>query len=172
MEKLLGSILVVIAGGGIGFYVAHLFKYRLQELMELQRIIVLLQSEIRYNVTPLPEAFLNISRKTSMPFSIIFRNMGEELMELNGQSFLQIWKGGVGNIAEKTTLSLSDLRNLDTLGKSLGYLDKETQLNAIELYLEQMDFAINNLQSNLNKKMNLSRYLGFVGGMILVIILI
>ena len=55
MMRLLGSVLVLGATLWFGAYFAAKEKYRLQELAELERAILLLQSKIAYLSAPLTE---------------------------------------------------------------------------------------------------------------------
>ena len=63
MMRLLGSVLVLGATLWFGAYFAAKEKYRLQELAELERAILLLQSQIAYLSAPLTEVLESISWK-------------------------------------------------------------------------------------------------------------
>ena len=56
MVKLLGAAIVIISGGILGFYRASRERKRLEQGIELKRLLYLLQGEIRYGLTPLPDA--------------------------------------------------------------------------------------------------------------------
>lgn len=61
--RLLGSVLVLGATLWFGAYFAAKEKYRLQELAELERAILLLQSQIAYLSAPLTEVLESVSWK-------------------------------------------------------------------------------------------------------------
>ena len=63
MMRLLGSVLVLSATLWFGAYFAAKEKYRLQELAELERAILLLQSQIAYLSAPLTEVLESIGWK-------------------------------------------------------------------------------------------------------------
>ena len=63
MMRLLGSVLVLGATLWFGAYFAAKEKYRLQELAELERAILLLQSQIAYLSAPLTEVLESVSWK-------------------------------------------------------------------------------------------------------------
>ena len=60
--RLLGSVLVLSATLWFGAYFAAKEKYRLQELAELERAILLLQSQIAYLSAPLTEVLESMAR--------------------------------------------------------------------------------------------------------------
>ena len=65
MMRLLGSVLVLGATLWFGAYFAAKEKYRLQELAELERAILLLQSQIAYLSAPLTEVLEETLRRAS-----------------------------------------------------------------------------------------------------------
>ena len=69
MMRLLGSVLVLGATLWFGAYFAAKEKYRLQELAELERAILLLQSQIAYLSAPLTEILESIGWKAEARFS-------------------------------------------------------------------------------------------------------
>ena len=72
MMRLLGSVLVLGATLWFGAYFAAKEKYRLQELAELERAILLLQSQIAYLSAPLTEVLESISWKAEGVIGEIF----------------------------------------------------------------------------------------------------
>ena len=71
MIKVLGSLIVIFAGIGFGFHKAAKEQKRLEQGIAIKRMLYLLQGEIRYGFTPLPEAVL----KKKMYLEIIFINI-------------------------------------------------------------------------------------------------
>ena len=55
---------MIFAGIGFGFHKAAKEQKRLEQGIAIKRMLYLLQGEIRYGFTPLPEAVLKISTKT------------------------------------------------------------------------------------------------------------
>ena len=70
MVKLLGAAIVIISGGVLGFYRASRERKRLEQGIELKRLLYLLQGEIRYGLTPLPDAIGTIAGKMNAEFSV------------------------------------------------------------------------------------------------------
>ena len=87
MMRLLGSVLVLGATLWFGAYFAAKEKYRLQELAELERAILLLQSQIAYLSAPLTEVLESVSWKAE---GVI------------GEIFAQSWQRGKGLLRRKS----------------------------------------------------------------------
>ena len=59
----------------IGFFLGENYKRRSIHLKEFQKALLLLNNEIIYANTPLPDALLEVSKKVSEPVSDIFSDM-------------------------------------------------------------------------------------------------
>ena len=81
MMRLLGSVLVLSATLWFGAYFAAKEKYRLQELAELERAILLLQSQIAYLSAPLTEILESIGWKAEGVIGEIFAQAAAVMAE-------------------------------------------------------------------------------------------
>ncbi len=80
MFKILGSILIFVGSlywGGIT--TANKFKYRRDELLELERCVSELKNEITYTYTSIPDILMNISLKSKKPISTLFEKISNML---------------------------------------------------------------------------------------------
>lgn len=77
MIKVLGSLIVIFAGIGFGFHKAAKEQKRLEQGIAIKRMLYLLQGEIRYGFTPLPEAVLKISTKTEKEYQPFLKKAGK-----------------------------------------------------------------------------------------------
>ena len=91
MMRLLGSVLVLGATLWFGAYFAAKEKYRLQELAELERAILLLQSQIAYLSAPLTEVLESISWKAEGVIGEIFAQAAAVMAERERASAEEIW---------------------------------------------------------------------------------
>lgn len=76
---------MIFAGIGFGFHKAAKEQKRLEQGIAIKRMLYLLQGEIRYGFTPLPEAVLKISTKTEkeyQPFG--FKNVFSKRLRDHG----------------------------------------------------------------------------------------
>ena len=92
MIKVLGSLIVIFAGIGFGFHKAAKEQRRLEQGIAIKRMLYLLQGEIRYGFTPLPEAVLKISTKTEKEYQPFLKNVAKQLETHSEESFAKVWQ--------------------------------------------------------------------------------
>lgn len=170
--KIIGCIMVIGSSSGMGFFFANEMRCRLENLKELRKLISLLRGDIRYASTPLPEAISSITRRHKGIFNQFLNSVSEKLHELSGQTFADVWKDAVNKELLDTSLSKKDKLHLIQFGENLGYLDKEMQMNVIDLYLSQLEEEINENTKTLKEKSYLYNTLGIMAGVFIVIIMI
>lgn len=170
--KLIGCILIISSSAGMGWYFSGELKNRILDLKELKKIFILLRGDIRYANTPLPEAVQALAIRNEGKFKLFLKEIADRLNELGGISFCTIWRETIEKKLENTSLTKVDLGNLGQLGENLGYLDKEMQINTIDLYLSQLEEEINELSRNVKQKSYLYNSLGVMGGIFITIIML
>ena len=170
--KAAGAVMVIISFSGLGFWSAGRRIFCRQQLLELRRLLVILGDEIRFARTPLPEALKRIGSKASSPFSDIFCKMGESLIRHETESFYDTWTIGIHRLFMESCIKWEDLEELDVLGKNLGSMDFEAQLNRLNLYLRELDERLIRIQDENREKVKLYRLLGILSGIFITILLI
>ncbi|WP_167958845.1 stage III sporulation protein AB [Anaerosporobacter faecicola] len=170
--KVIGAVLVILSTGGMGVYFSLILKERIKDLKELNKLILVLRGEIRYASTPLPEAVGNLATRTDGEFKRFLLAVEEELDKLEGRSFNDIWRGCVEKELLDTSLNKKDKLLLSRLGENLGYLDKEMQLNTIDLYITQIQGELDDAMDSVKEKVRLYNMLGVMAGIFITIILI
>ena len=170
--KVVGCVLVIISCSGMGLYFSECLKTRIEELVELKKIIVLLRGNIRYANTPLSEALHSIAMRNQGDFSSFLQWVSSQMEEMSGNTMAEIWELGVKKYLKNTALSKMDCEELIQFGKSLGYLDKEMQLGTIDLYIASLETEIEESLKCSRQKIYLYNSLGVMGGIFITIILI
>jgi stage III sporulation protein AB len=156
----------------MGFYCSNELKTRINDIKELRKLVVLLRGDIRYGNTPLPEAICAIARRHEGSLKGFFTKVAERLSEHSGNTFSQIWKEAVDKELNQTSLNKKDKSNLIQFGENLGYLDKEMQMNTLDLFLTQIEEEISELSKTAKEKSYLYNTLGIMAGIFISIILI
>ena len=83
-----------------------------------------------------------------------------------------IWKESVREKLENHFLDEKHLKKIEDLGETLGFLDKEMQLAAFDLFTEQLDMDIEENNQKLKDNSRLYKYLGIMGGILVVLIIV
>lgn len=92
MMQAAGGILVIGSAFLMGWRASEELEKEYQELGELQRIISMLQGEIRYARAFLAEAFESISRTASEPYKGWMVKMYQKMNARECGSFVCIWE--------------------------------------------------------------------------------
>lgn len=172
MIRLAGIVLIMGTTLWWGAYFAAREKYRLQELEELERAILLLQGQIRYLSAPLPEVMEGISWKMEGVIGGIFARAAKRMALREGKSAEEIWEAVWREEIDHTFLSAEDMEAIFLFGKSLGYLDKEQQEGSIRLLLRYIEQTLEQGRKRLEKNGRLYYGMGCLSGLLLVVTLL
>lgn len=170
--KLVGAVLVTVGCAGIGFYKSSEILQRIEELREFQRLLLLLKSEIQYLAQPLPEALAKVAVRAKGKYRDFFSELEKILYDKQGESFAEIWSNGVRKYFSDTSLKEDDLKLLCNIGDNIGFLDKQTQLSALEMYMENLKINIQYLIQNAAARQRVCKCVGAFCGLLAVILLI
>lgn len=170
--KGLGICLILAAAGGAGWSYCRQIRLRLEHIRQLQQLLLLLQGEIQYHCSTLPEAFERCGRQGNGICGQWLAETGRRLNAMEGVGFQELWEQQIGELQKTTALSNANIEDLKRLGNRLSYPDKDTQLGAMELYSQRLKEQEEQLTRELPVKMKLGTTLGILAGMFLVILLI
>jgi len=171
MLKMVGATLVVLAGGLSGLVVAGNYSRRPRELRSLRSALQMLETEIAYGATYLPEALGQVSRRCDKTTAVLFSEAAEELSSMSGVTASEAWEKALGKYYPATALNSHDLSILHNLGASLGISDREDQVKHLRLAMEQIDAETACAEDEAARNAKLWSYLGFLGGLLIVLLL-
>jgi len=172
MLKIIGCIMVLTASTLIGFIYGLGFKNRTMQLIELQRSVYQLQNEIIYTHTPLPEAFYNISNKSSGVIGNIFREISRKLYSNEVDTVFEAFKDVLNVKNENLYLLEEDYNLIFSFARNLGESDLEGEKKIFLLTLENLKSQINLASNIMNKNLKMYRVLGFTIGAMVIIMFI
>ena len=164
--KLIGIVLVIIACTGIGYSKSWEMKKQLEELEILEHIFSLLKNEMDYSHGTFDELFMKIGEKFPGKYGNWLLNLGKRLQKKDKYLFADIWSDSIMQDLDNTYLREEDLKEIETLGTSLGYLE------SIELYIKQLEYEIEIRREEYRSKRKLCQSMGIMGGVFLVILLL
>jgi len=169
--SLAGALIIVAGCAAIGFYFAAYEGFRVADLQEFKKALLILSSEIEHLRSPLPQACENIARRTKAPISDLFHDFSESLTSNQGETAYQLWTQALSDNKKATHLAAEDIDVIEGFGKTLGYLDKQMQQSAITQTIEYINDKTVSLQSQSDKNKRMYRSLGIIGGLLLVVVL-
>jgi len=169
--RVIGSLAVLLGCTGLGLYYSSKEGFRISELLELKKALLILASEIEYMRTPLSIACANIAKRTENTTHALFHMFAESLANSEGQTAYQLWTEATTGIKAKSFMAEEDFSAIDSFGKTLGYLDKQMQQNAINYTSNYIDEKTTELQIRSNKSKRMYRSLGVICGLLITVIL-
>jgi len=169
--SLAGAVALIASCTALGFYIAAQEGFRLQDLHELKKALLILSSEIEHMRAPLPAACANIAKRTKQVVSELFSSFSQLLEENEGETAYQLWTQATSAQKKHAHFAEEDLDVIDDFGKTLGYLDKQMQKNAINHAVDYIEEKTTALQTQSDKNKRMYRSLGVIGGLLLAVVL-
>ncbi|BCJ85929.1 stage III sporulation protein SpoIIIAB [Effusibacillus dendaii] len=171
MIKLIGSTLVILAATGFGLWRAGFYHERAKELQQLITALQMLETEIFYGATPLPEAFCRIGERIAGKIGLLLTESGQGLIHGDGRSAGRIFQENLLSFASKLHLKPQDFEILTALGHTLGNSDRTDQIKHIQLACTRLEAEASIAKDERDRFGKMWRYLGALTGLAVVIIM-
>jgi stage III sporulation protein AB len=171
MLKLLGAVLILLAGTGFGFYQARQLANRPRQIRQLIQALQRMETEIAYGFTFLPEAMIKVSKQLSSPLSHLFQQIGQQLSASSGQSTKDVWQTSVKEGWKHTSMKEAEKEILLQLGYTLGLTDKEDQVKHLRLGVSQLQAEEEQARDEQRRYEKMWKSLGLLAGALIVILI-
>ena len=156
----------------IGYYYGQKYALRFENLVYLEQCIKILETEIVYGATPLPEALSNVYKKGKTRVSYIFEEIKSDLVlskrNFAYESFLEI----EAELYNGLYFKKEDVEIFLSLGRVLGSSDRLDQSKIFKLILNQIGAQIEEAKMEKRQNEKLYRSLGVIVGIGIIILLI
>ncbi|GAB6274718.1 MAG: stage III sporulation protein AB [Peptococcaceae bacterium] len=171
MLKIAGCLLIMSAGSFAGISLARNYARRPGELRSMVTALQMLETEISYTATPLPEALTRIAVRCDKAITPLFSRAGEELLAQTGCTAGEAWETALNKFYALSSTLPSDLAVLRNLGMVLGISDGEDQCKHLRLAREQLKREVITAEQQAAKYVKLWNYLGLLGSLALILLL-
>ncbi|OUM84804.1 MAG: stage III sporulation protein AB [Bacillus thermozeamaize] len=169
--KWMGMILILFSATALGFYYSRRFAERPQQLRHLQAAFEMLETDVLYRLERLSDSFYRIGSTIPKPIGPLFHIAAEELDRSDGLPTEQCWERALRRIWPETSLKEKEQEVLLQFGHSLGNSDRESQVKHIRALLRHLQVEEELAREEQLKYEKMSRTLGFLGGLFVVILL-
>jgi stage III sporulation protein AB len=168
--KAIGAGLVMVASSGIGFRVARDFRERARQLRAMMLSIRILQAEVEFSVTPLPQALRRVAARSQPPVDKLFEASAEALQEgdIPVTSAFQL---GIESCRPHSALKTEDYEVITEFGKTLGTSDRMHQSQHFEVTLLNLSGLEREARDSQRSHERMWQYIGVLTGLLLVVIL-
>lgn len=167
--KWIGAALVIAGCGSWGFSLAAAYCYQERVLRCLDRTLQMLQWELTYRLTPLPELCGLAAREAAGELRNVFRELGQAL-DGNIQSDAAGCMAVV--LKQHPNLPPKARRLLRQLGRTLGRFELEGQIQGMNSVRTECSAMIGDLHRDREIRLRSYRTLGLCAGAALVILFI
>jgi len=171
MLKLVGAAMVVAASGLSGMAVAGNYSRRPRELRSLRSALQMLETEVAYGATKLAEAMSQVADRCDNAVAPLFSLSAAELSSIACITAAEAWGKSLDSYYPGSALKPQDLLILRNLGSSLGISGREDQIKHLRLAMEQIEAETAVAEEEAARNVKLWSYLGFLGGLVVVLVL-
>ena len=168
--RIIGGILVCAACGLLGLYMSHKGIARARLLTEFRQSLLMLKSEIEFAAYPLPQAFANISQRTSESFVGFYESLSQKLADKE-TGLAAAWETGLEKL-NNSHLATEDLQAISGLGNALGSIDSAVQIKAIDMTTTAIDDILTRLAAQNARDGKMYKRLGLLGGVLITVVLL
>lgn len=170
MMKLIGAAFIIVATTWTGFEAARHLNERPRQLRQLKSALQSLEAEIMYGHTPLHEAARRLSSQLTKPISWFFDNFAKKLM--NSETTVKdAWEQSLKEVWKMTAFKQGEFEIMKQFGETLGRHDRHSQQKQIMLTLSHLEREEIDAYEKQAKYEKMVKSLGFLSGLLLIILL-
>lgn len=172
LVKLIGAVLIMAATTHLGWQVAGTYARRPRHLRHLQTGLAVLQTEIEYGATPLPDALAATARAAGPQVGLIFQRTATLLQKGGGMTAGDALRNALAQTQGQTALAQPDQEVLLALAAVLGSTGRQDQVRHLALARQRLAGEEARAEEHRQRYERLARYLGVLSGAALVLIFI
>lgn len=167
--KWIGAVLIVVSCGGFGMVLARSQRREEWALRELLRGLDLMECELQYRLTPLPELCRQAAQMCRGSVGKLFDHLARELGQQIAPDVASCMDAALISVPDLPTGASGQLRRL---GRTLGRFDLNGQIQGLEAARASCRQALTGLTDNAPARHRTYRTLGFCAGAALAILLL
>ncbi|WP_053219245.1 stage III sporulation protein SpoIIIAB [Virgibacillus senegalensis] len=169
--KWIGAVLLLCATTWAGFEFSKKLTDRPLQIRQWKSALQILEAEILYSQAPLSEACETLAKQLPKPVSLFFQSVHKDL---NGDTsdLFQIWKHNLDLFWPLAALKANEKEILKQFGRTLGQHDFSQQQKHIQLALAHLDRELEEAKNQQLKYSKMVKSLGFLTGLLVVLLLI
>lgn len=168
--KLLGAIFIILASTWSGFEASRHLSERPRQLRLLKVALQALEAEIMYGQTPLQDAANHLATQMPKPLNYFFERFAKNLTT-GVMNVKQAWNESLDEIWKFTAFKQGELEVLKQFGETLGQYDRSNQQKQIILAIKHLEREELDAAERQSKYEKMVKSLGFLTGLLLVILL-
>lgn len=170
--KILCSFVLIIGGGYCGIVFASRYDTEITQLRNFINALRTMDFEISMNNTVLAEAMRYAGETTGGAVGNVFVKCAGEIESLPGEEVYDLWCKYIEKNKSDFCISESDIKSVKDFGRSLGSGDRNEESGNIKTTILRLERAEDNAMKKKAQNAKLYRSLGFVGGILISVLLL
>ena len=172
MFRIIGMLFIIGGCTGIGFFYKNRFASGLMHLRQMQQIMELFISEIRYGKATLPECCRQVADKVGEPYKGALLSVYRELEKQAGIGFFEKRKQRMTQMLTEIPVTKEEKEIFIDFLSGCGHTDNQMQIRAIEQHKDMLLTAIKGRERELEKQGRMAAGLGIMSGLLMVVVLL
>lgn len=167
----LGAIFILCGCTWTGFHLAKRLTERPRQLRQLKVALQTFEAEIMYGMSPLQEISDKVSRQLPSPVAFLFRCFSKRLKQ-GDKNAEEAWLYSLNETWPHTAMHKDEKEIMRQFGTTLGQHEKHQQQKHIRLAIIHLEKQEKEAIEKQKKYEKLTKTLGFLAGLLLIILLI
>ena len=138
----------------------------------MEQCFKILETEIVYGATPLPEALNNIYKKGNKRVSFVFRDIRNHLISSGKGDVFYSFHSVIEPLKDELNFIEEDIEIFLSLGRVVGSSNRQDQEKNFKLLLNQIGFLQEDAKVERDKHEKMFKNLGILTGLAIIIILL
>ncbi|MBQ4347959.1 MAG: stage III sporulation protein AB [Firmicutes bacterium] len=168
--KFMGIVFIMLGSAGFGMYMIFKEKYRLKTIEELNKGLSIIKSEISFLRLPLGDSFIEAGQRVDSETGKLLSKIGERLNEAHENEVSEIFTEAIASSA--TFLSAEDISILDSLGRTLGYMDEEAHRAALDIAAGELSANAEAIRNKTAANERMIKSVSLLAGILVCILLV
>ena len=172
MPKMIGIVIIFFSCTYIGFYYGEKFKGRHRNLSDILNALLILNNEVIYGNTPVPEALYYVAQKTEYSLRNLFLNVSEKLIQGESLTVYHAFKEEYKKIKGDFYIIDEDEKILSNFTRALGESGVFGQDKIFNLTIENIKLNCKKSEDIASRNTKMYRSLGVCVGAMFAVFLI
>ena len=171
MLKAAGACLLIAGCAGFGWCIWRDLEKRAEQLKLLERAVVMLESEVDYSRSSLPDGLMRVGGRLDGELGECLKRAGRQVREEAGMTLERAWEENIREYLKKTCLKERERELVKAFPEYTGFADGRMQLAALEQFAGEMRRAQETAQREAENGKRTILSVSAAGGLLMAILL-
>ncbi|GAE91236.1 stage III sporulation protein AB [Gracilibacillus boraciitolerans JCM 21714] len=169
--KWIASIVLIFSLTLLGHEYAKNLANRPKLIRLFKTALQILEAEIVYSHATIREALISVTKQTPEPISNLFLHIAKDIQQEKEELF-PIWEKHMEDFHKNSSIQKDDAEILNQFGRTLGQYDIYQQQKYVRLTITHLERNLVEAEEKHQRYGNMSRSIGFLTGMLIVLLLL